>query len=152
MILGAILSALGFSGCGGGEESLDPDIVCPNPGTVVPMYGVVTSNFICDLKVTDEDRKPIKGIQMRPICKDGSSISLQVLQDTLYSDSNGKIAKSYANATGSGKLTAIFEDIDGDKNGGTFAADTAEFEIKNAIGSDLKPSYQVTGTEILRRK
>lgn len=135
-----ILSALGFAGCDGTSEE--------EPQTME--YGVIITNFMTDIKVTDESGTPIKGIQAIDITNYGDDAH-QAFRDTLYSDSKGIVHDEKYIPKPIDKYVLAFKDVDGNLNGGTFASDTVEFDVKSNEDISAWPAYKVTGTQILKK-
>lgn len=85
------------------------------------MYGCPTQDYTVKGTVTDEEGKPIKGIQ----------VMVNHNRDTLYTDANGKwCSKLYEGGDPWGEMV-VFSDVDGPLNGGRFmtsCADVSEME------------------------
>lgn len=102
----------------------------------VAMYGSPHADFKADGSVSDESGTPIKGIRvaMRQhwySAQDGDYHR----DDTLYTDENGKYeyrdGLSYPET-----VTLVFEDIDGEQNGGEFESAEAEAPVKQKKRGD----------------
>ncbi|NLN99802.1 MAG: hypothetical protein GX125_06030 [Bacteroidales bacterium] len=108
----ALLAALGFSSCDGA------------PWIMRAEYGVPSCDFKFDITVVDEAGKAIKGIRVVPqgdfhIQKNGTYV-----QDTLYTDAEGKAGRSYEHVLPMDEFKALLEDVDGEANGGQFRKDS----------------------------
>lgn len=113
-VLSGLLALLGFSAC---DE---------NGG--VMEYGSPTVDFQVKGQVTDAEGNPIEGIQV--ITKPAYGVYTDVTNgswkkaDTTYTDAEGNFESSLLqNVAMEGKL--LFEDVDGEANGGTFQTDSA---------------------------
>ena len=111
-----LLSLLGFSSCG--ENGLGGGGEC--------LYGTPTSTFLVKGNVTDEEGYPIQGIKTKVEVKYGG----RAKDSIAYTDSKGNYLLEKYSMTGSPTsqkediVKVIFEDVDGEANGGTFANDT----------------------------
>ena len=139
-ILGSFLSALGFTGCDGTSEE--------EPQTLE--YGGIITNFMADIKVTDESGTPIKGIRAIDITNYGEDV-YQAFRDTLYSDSKGIVHDEKSIPKPIDRYVLAFKDVDGNLNGGTFAPDTVEFDVKGNGDISAWAAYKVTATQILKK-
>jgi putative lipoprotein (rSAM/lipoprotein system) len=124
LLLGALLGALGFSSCGfieiGGGR-------CE--------YGEPHVDFEAAGKVTDKAGKGIEGIRVA-IRQDGNNW-YRHRDDTLYTDKNGQFEMKRGLITVPDIVHIVFEDIDGEANGGTFASQTViNPEIKQTKKGD----------------
>ena len=145
-----LLSLLGFSSCG--ENGLGGGGEC--------LYGTPTSTFQVKGNVTDEEGNPIQGIKTKVEVKYG-----RWAKDSIaYTDSNGNYLLGNYSMTGSPTsqkediVKVIFEDVDGEANGGTFANDTVQgkdLTIKQTSerdGSWYLGSYEITANAKLKKK
>lgn len=143
-----ILSLLGFSACSeiGGEEPC--------------LYGTPTSTFQVKGNVTDEAGNPIKGIKAKVEVKYDSWAN-----DTpAYTDSKGNYVLEKHEMTGTPTdgeedlVKVIFEDVDGEDNGGTFANDTIkgkDLTIKQTSKRDGAwdlGTFEITANAKLKKK
>jgi len=144
-----LLSLLGFSSCselggGGGEE----------------LYGTPTSTFQVKGNVTDEAGNPIKGIKAKVEVKYGGGA-----KDTpAYTDSKGNYVLEKRDMIGTpsekeeDRVKVIFEDVDGEDNGGTFANDTIkgkDLTIKQTSKGDGDwniGTFEITANAKLKKK
>lgn len=147
LLLSGILGMLGFS-CSGenifGEERLE--------------YGSPYVDFVVKGTVTDENQKPIKGIQVvkkyKPTYDDN-----YILSDTVYTDDKGqfeRINKGFSSVVLE-KIDVEFKDIDGEQNGGSFS-DVAQQNIKSDFVQTKKGErwfqgeFTLTLKQILKKK
>lgn len=103
------MAVLGFFGASC-EKALEAE---ESEGGMLLMYGSPTVEYTVKGVVTDEEGNPIKGIKVTPVYNDSYSLTTSKkgeFSDAFYSTAN---CPYY-----------IFEDIDGEKNGGLFAKDT----------------------------
>lgn len=141
LLFGGILTALGFSGCDGGN----------NGG--MEEYGTPHCDFRNDITVTDEAGKPIKGIRVTTV-KTDNNVDSDLVRDTLYTDENGKVGKQYELFSAPDNYVLKFEDVDVEDNGGSFEAATETFEVrqtKKGDGSWYSGAYEATGTKSLKK-
>ncbi len=145
-----LLTMLGFSSCGGNGQNGADDIEC--------LYGTPTSTFQVKGNVTDEEGNPIQGIKTKVEVKYGASKN-----DSVYTDSKGnylleKCAMTGIPTTEKDIVKVIFEDVDGEANGGTFANDTVQgndLTIKQTSerkGTWNLGSYEITANAKLKKK
>lgn len=142
----ALLSALGFTSC----DLLSPKVE----------YGTPSCDFKVDITVVDEDSKPIKGIKAVPIEIYTNSKNVIYDQnrwplDTLTSDSSGKVQHSENIIGITNKFTVVFEDVDGEMNGGTFKKDSMDFtpvQTKKGDGHWYEGEYTISGTKVLKKE
>ncbi len=144
-----LLTMLGFSSCGGNGQNGDDGIEC--------LYGTPTSTFQVKGNVTDEEGTPIQGIKAKVEVGIGGLGKGNIVAET---DSKGNYVLDNAmiGTPTSSKMKVIFEDADGDANGGTFANDTVQGEdltIKQT--SERKDtwnlgSYEITANAKLKKK
>ena len=92
--------------------------VACSPGMVADEYGSPCASYEVKGKVTDQQGEPIQGIQVR--CG-------AMYDEPVYTDSDGSYQLS-----GGGfpreKIEVEFKDVDGEENGGAFAARTVSAE------------------------
>ena len=153
----AILVALGFS-CSDPLNPDDPPTPVPlyDPSTIRAYYGVAPCDFKVDISVANESGKPIEGIKVTP------NIKPVVIRDdvilTLTTDKKGNVSHTYNVSVIPTSVMVYFEDVDGDKNRGTFAKDSALFWSIRTDGrfdsSDGMRSGEwiITGKKVLKKK
>ena len=132
----ALLSMLGFSGCGDNIWN----------GTVE--YGTPTCDFKVDLTVVDEGGKAIKGIRVTP-----SEQRLIYDKEALYTDENGKAVGSYDDAWPYGEVKFYFDDVDGEANG-SFKKDSLTVKaekLKDGDGNWYEGEFALKGTKTLKK-
>ncbi len=142
-----LLSLLGFSSCG--ENGLNGGNEC--------LYGTPTSTFQVKGNVTDEEGSPIKGIKAKVEVGKGGLSKGNIVAET---DSKGNYVLDNAliGTPTSSEMKVIFEDVDGDANGGTFANDTVQgkdLTIKQTSEKDGTwnlGSYEITANAKLKKK
>ena len=116
----SLLSLLGFSSCGAGIWGDDPEL-----------YGTPTTAYEAKGNITAEDGTPVEGIKaIIASCQQSSCTGKMhyIHIDSTYTDKNGNYTiKTESVSPISEEYTKILlEDVDGEKNGGTFANDTIE--------------------------
>lgn len=120
-ILAGLLGLLGFSSCEG--IFISPDMYGPPPA---PEYGVPYAEFTLRGSVSDEaQKKPVENIQvvLKPYKEHN------YMNDTVYTDKDGKYLFNPQDAFGWEKIQIIAEDIDGEENGGSFAPKTEQLDM-----------------------
>ena len=127
----AVLGVMGFSSCAIRSE-----------------YGCPTVDFKVDITVVDTEGKGIKGINVIPAEDDGTA--------AMTTDESGNIQGVYLQRGGAPqKYKVYFEDTDGERSGGAFVRDSAEF-VTTQTGKGDKHWYwgewTVKGTKTLRRE
>lgn len=109
----------------------------------VLMYGTPTSTYKLKGTVSDETGKGINNIQVE-VCQDFKNVKDQVILDnprqhivTVYTDAHGKFETDQP-AFPYSSIKLIFEDVDGEENGGEFQKDSLSFktEFKGGKGWD----------------
>lgn len=128
-LLCGMLTFLGFAACG---ETPDE-------------YGCPITDFQVKGRVASADGKALKGIQV-VVKNEGGYLSYRkedgsicVGYDTVYTDADGNFASHSASTAWVTTEQAVFNDIDGDSNGGTFRADSVklkDMEIKQIKQGD----------------
>ena len=146
--LSGALALLGFAGCSNIKDAPD-------------LYGTPSVDYKVLGTVTDEQGKPLKGIQV--VVNDpnlGSydeSGTHQEIPDTLYTDKDGKFTSNNVHAIGISKFTVEIQDIDGEANGGEFLQkqltknDFNEKRIKKGKGF-YQGEYELSKDVQLKRK
>ena len=112
-VCAAVLGALGFTACGWQNA--------PMYGTE-PAYGVPTATFRVRGVVTDEENNPVEGIRVAVSDREGWD------SDTVYTSADGEFETCDMSVGSVESVRAVLADVDGEKNGGTFAPDTVKFE------------------------
>ena len=144
------LGLLGFSSC----EWL---------GIGVCMYGEPHADFKAIGTVKDNAGKPVEGIQVaikqhRHYANNENVIYDQndwYDNDTVYTDSNGKYEMVRSVFEAPHDVTVVFEDIDGDANGGEFEKAEATPEVKRTKKGDKSwygGAFQVEADVVLKKK
>ncbi len=141
-ILGALIfSLLGFSSC----NKYSP---C--------MYGTPSADFEVGGTVEDEAGNPVEGI--RAIVKYKRNMPESEWNgDTLYTDDKGRYYRDLGSLfPGScDDLKVVFEDIDGEENGGEFESKTVvgqKKQVKKGDGSWYSGAFEVTADAVLKKK
>lgn len=122
LIIGAILSLLGFSsivGCGRLEYG--------SPYATFKVNG--------DVKAADTG-KPIEGV----VVKFFPDESIPEWYDELQSDKDGKVSESFTASPREKNIMLTFEDVDGEEHGGLFASDTLRAKDLNITFVEDKKS------------
>lgn len=144
LVCPAILTALGFSSCEGG-------IIL---GSVE--YGTPYGEFKVDINVTDEAGTPIKDIKVSPVVILPSNYDIRRQElGTIRTDASGKANKVYDHWWLSDKVRVIFEDTDGDDNGGSFIKDSIDFKPYKTKDGDkhwYTGEQTISGTAVLKKK
>ncbi len=136
LLLGALLGWLGFSSCEG----------IAGIGGGLCMYGEPTVRFKASGTVTDTKGQGISGIRVAVRAHRHYENTPGVIydrndwydDDTLYTDASGKyeLSRTLISFTPPDDVTIVFEDIDGNENGGTFAPATATPKIRQVEKGD----------------
>ncbi len=146
-----LLSLLGFSSCGENND---------DPANMELLYGTPTSTFQVKGNVTDEAGTPIQGIKAKVEVKYGGWAN----DNPAYTDSKGNYVLEKHSMTGTptqkeeGIIKVIFEDVDGEDNGGTFANDTVMGkdltikQVEKADGAWNQGSFEITANAKLKKK
>ena len=109
-------------------------------------------------KVTKKAGNPLKGIKVTPVLipgrkQDGSEIREELR--TVTTDENGK-ATDKINFFGiTHPIRVVFEDTDGDLNGGTFAKDSMDFapvQTKQGDNHWYSGEYTISGTKKMKKE
>lgn len=145
----AILVALGFS-CSDPYSPDDPPTPTPlyDPSTIRAYYGVAPCVFKVDISVANESGKPIEGIKVTPT----------ISKEVLTTDKKGNVSHTYNVSVIPTSVMVYFEDVDGDKNRGTFAKDSALFwsiRTDGRFDSDdgmRHGDWIITGKKVLKKK
>lgn len=148
-----LLSLLGFSSCGENGPWGDEPV----------LYGTPSTAFEAKGNITAEDGTPVEGIKaIIASCRQSSYTGKMHYThiDSTYTDKNGNYTiKSGSSRPISEEYTKILlEDVDGEKNGGTFANDTIEGKeltfkkIAEGSGAWDNGTYEVIGNKKLKKK
>ena len=123
---GVVLGLLGFASC----ERI---------GFGLDMYGSPYADFKALGTVTDEAGKPVKGIrvairQHRHFSSVGLDRNDWYEDDTLFTNADGRYQLRREITVVPDDVTVVFEDIDGEENGGLFQ----EAEVKPVVSQSKK--------------
>ena len=140
--LSALLVLLGFEACtgieSGGEE-----------------YGTPTVDFHVVGQVTDAEGKPIEGI--RVTTRGYYDFNDGTMEQTTYTDKEGRYATKEVKSIGIDPgMKVVFEDVDGEANGGLIAADSissdamAKEKVKKGDGNWYEGGYELTANAKLK--
>ena len=149
----AVVSALGFSGC-----------------DIIPIgraeYGSQSADFKVDISVTDESGNTLKDIKVTPVLLYTSVNKNYMGQDlppktireelpALSTDEAGKALNMYSLTSVSKDVRLIFEDVDGELNGGSFAKDSVDLAVvksKNGDNNWYSGEWTVSGKMKLNKE
>ena len=124
-LLSGALALLGFTGCSDINDAPD-------------LYGTPSVDYRVLGTVTDEEGKPLEGIQVvmdnpwivsyldeggKEILPKVDTTNMKILPDTVYTDKKGQFSGLKTMAGSLNKLTVEFRDIDGEANGGEFKSE-----------------------------
>ena len=129
------------------------------------MYGTPHCDLKVVIEVVDQSGKPIEGIKVVPAAdkefyggSDDRSFKMIMGMDTLTTDKNGKVKHTYSVQSVPSAVKVYFEDVDGAKNRGTFAKDSAWF-YKIKTGEDntrdfgwYSGEWTISGKKSLKKK
>jgi len=122
------------------------DILSPDDGSGTP-----SADFKVTGKVVDQGGMPIKGIRVI----DNYSYTSDYLNngaDTLYTDADGNFSKTRSLFSAPVKVEFLFDDVDGDANGGRFQSATAVVSklVKTKDGDGwYSGEYTATANQVL---
>ena len=140
--LSALLVLLGFEACTGMENGGEE-------------YGTPTVDFHVVGQVTDADGKPIEGI--RVTTRGYYDFNNGTMEQTTYTDKEGRYATKEVKSIGIDPgMKIVFEDVDGEANGGLFAADSissdamAKEKVKKGDGNWYEGGYELTANAKLK--
>lgn len=140
--LSALLVLLGFEACTGMENSGEE-------------YGTPTVDFHVVGQVTDAEGKPIEGI--RVTTRGYYDFNDGTMEQTTYTDKEGRYATKEVKSIGIDPgMKVVFEDVDGEANGGLFAADSissdamAKEKVKKGDGNWYEGGYELTANAKLK--
>ena len=122
----SVISLLGFSAC---------SII----GNQTEMYGTPTSDYKANGCVTDEDGKPIKGIEVKVLLTDWRQESATANGGVVYSRMDGTFETIKYNDD-ERLYSLTITDVDGAENGG-------EFETKVIDLTKMKPNLDNTNAK-----
>ena len=144
-----ILGVLGFSSCS-------------RIGWNVDMYGVPNADFKALGIVTDENGKPIEGIrvaiQQHRHYENSSSVIYDqndwYEHDTLYTDDKGVYQLIRSVFEGPDDVKIVFEDVDGEENGGEYTSAEATPEVRRTGNGDgwYGGAFEVQADAKLKKK
>ena len=140
--LSALLALLGFEACTGMENGGEE-------------YGTPTVDFHVVGQVTDAEGKPIEGI--RVTTRGYYDFNDGTMEQTTYTDKEGRYATKEVKSIGIDPgMKVVFEDVDGEANGGLFAADSissdamAKEKVKKGDGNWYEGGYELTANAKLK--
>lgn len=141
----SLIGALGFTSC---------DL----PFIPRTEYGTPNCDFKVDITVQDEAGNPLKGIKVTPVRipgrkQDGSEIREELR--TVTTDENGKATDKISIFGITHPIRVVFEDTDGDLNGGTFAKDSMDFapvQTKKGDNHWYSGEYTISGTKKMKKE
>lgn len=147
IIAGAILSLLGFNGCG--------DIIFPVE------YGMPYATFAVKGTVKAEDTgNPVEGIKVKFRQKQeeyDENGNPYYIEKEFTSDKEGKVEGSFTEWPNDKNIEFTFEDVDKGENGGWFAPDTLRgSDVKIVLEEDkssnwYKGTYHISFEEKLKK-
>ena len=118
-------------------------------------YGTPTVDFHVVGQVTDADGKPIEGI--RVTTRGYYDFNNGTMEQTTYTDKEGRYATKEVKSIGIDPgMKIVFEDVDGEANGGLFAADSissdamAKEKVKKGDGNWYEGGYELTANAKLK--
>ena len=158
-LLSGALALLGFTGCSDINDAPD-------------LYGTPSVDYRVLGTVTDEEGKPLEGIQVvmdnpwivsyldeggKEILPKVNTTNMKILPDTVYTDKKGQFSGLKTMAGSLNKLTVEFRDIDGEANGGDFNSQQLaenDFEKKQVQDADgwSTGEFELSKTVKLKRK
>lgn len=140
--LSSLLVLLGFEACTGMENGGEE-------------YGTPTVDFHVVGQVTDAEGKPIEGI--RVTTRGYYDFNDGTMEQTTYTDKEGRYATKEVKSIGiDPEMKVVFEDVDGEANGGLFAADSispdamAKEKVKKGDGNWYEGGYELTANAKLK--
>lgn len=143
-VLSGLLALLGFSACS--DE---------NGGGMTEEYGSPIVDYQVKGQVTDAEGNPIEGIQViaKPtygVYTDATNSSWKNA-DTTYTDAEGNFESSLLqNVAMEGKL--LFEDVDGEANGGVFQTDSASLQEAETVQLEERDGWYMGRYELTLNK
>lgn len=118
-------------------------------------YGTPTVDFHVVGQVTDAEGKPIEGI--RVTTRGYYDFNDGTMEQTTYTDKEGRYATKEVKSIGIDPgMKVVFEDVDGEANGGLFAADSissdamAKEKVKKGDGNWYEGGYELTANAKLK--
>ena len=135
------LGMLGFASCEkAGEEP------------ILQMYGMPYAEFKALGTVKSEAGKPVEGI--RVAIRQTLSGQTEYVDDTVYTDSKGEYLLSRQTFSGPDYVRIVFEDVDGDANGGEFGQAEAKPDIKQTKDGSgwFNGAYEVKADVMMKKK
>ena len=140
--LSALLVLLGFEACTGMENGGEE-------------YGTPTVDFHVVGQVTDAEGKPIEGI--RVTTRGYYDFNDGTMEQTTYTDKEGRYATKEVKSIGIDPgMKVVLEDVDGEANGGLFAADSISSDampkekVKKGDGNWYEGEYELTANAKLK--
>ena len=140
-LTGILMSWLGFTAC---------DWIIG--GTTLCEYGQPNANYKLVGAVKDKAGKPVKGIRVVFNPNDDNLYGPEYYRDTLYSDSEGRFSADlkYDWPSDLNNAVVVFDDIDGEENGGEFASRTLKKgdwtmkQTQKGSGNWYEGEYEIT--------
>ena len=118
-------------------------------------YGTPTVDFHVVGQVTDAEGKPIEGI--RVTTRGYYDFNDGTMEQTTYTDKEGRYATKEVKSIGIDPgMKVVFEDVDGEANGGLFAADSISSgampkeKVKKGDGNWYEGGYELTANAKLK--
>ena len=118
-------------------------------------YGTPTVDFHVVGQVTDAEGKPIEGI--RVTTRGYYDFNDGTMEQTTYTDKEGRYATKEVKSIGIDPgMKVVFEDVDGEANGGLFAADSISSDampkekVKKGDGNWYEGGYELTANAKLK--
>ena len=152
VIVGAILSLFGFSGCEGIEDIIYPKAEYGMPHATFKVVGTVKA---------EDTGEAVKGIKVKlrhhTEGMEDENGNPRYVELEMASDQDGKVDGSFVEWPFYDDLQVTFEDIDQGENGGWFAPDTLKKEdLKIELEEDKdsnwnKGTYTISFEEKLKR-
>ena len=150
LLASAVLGLLGFASC---------DWL----GIGATMYGEPHADFKAIGTVKDNTGKPIEGIQVAVKQHRHYENTPNVIydqndwfeSDTVFTDSNGSYELTRSVFDAPNDVTVVFEDIDGDANGGEFEKAEATPEVKRTKKGDKSwygGAFETRADVVLKKK
>ena len=135
----SLIGALGFTSC-------------DFPFIPRTEYGTPNCDFKVDITVQNEAGTPLKGIKVSPVL-----ISAQHREELAYieTDASGKASGSYNLFGVTKNIRVVFEDADGNLNGGSFAKDSMDFapvQTKKGDNHWYSGEYTISGTKKMKKE
>jgi putative lipoprotein (rSAM/lipoprotein system) len=121
-LISGLLTLLGFGAAMAGCSKM---YAPPDDGGGMSMYGTPTASFEVKGRVTDDSGDPVRDIKI--VVKEDAAYDYEI--GVGITDAHGYYSVR-GSWSGSNSFNIATEDIDGEKNGGEFATESVEIEIK----------------------